>query len=142
VDSPHGNQSRKLFAGRRILSHIDLRVRERERALEFYDAIFAPLGIFRSGDGSGTGEWVSYDTIPESDDYPMEWFAFTVDHNMTAGPTRIAFHAATREEVDIVAVAARRLCVEPIEGPEEIYGYYAVFFLDPDGNRLEVCCLQ
>jgi hypothetical protein len=25
------------------------------------------------------------------------------------------------------------------EGPEDIYGYYAVFFEDPDGNKLEVC---
>ena len=31
-----------------------------------------------------------------------------------------------------------------VEGPEEAYGpdYYAVFFEDPEGNKLEVCCID
>ena len=55
--------------------------------------------------------------------------------------TRIAFWAESREEVDRIAEIARAAGAKNIEGPElyEEPGYYAVFFEDPDGNKLEVC---
>ena len=46
--------------------------------------------------------------------------------------------------VDQIAKVVRRAGAKNIEGPQ-IWpdyspGYYALFFEDPDGNKLEVCC--
>jgi len=133
------SKPRKYVEGRRLLSHVDLRVRDRDAAEAFYDVVFAPLKIARS---NGDGEWVSYDAIPEVDDaYATEWFGFTQDADMSPSGTRIALYAASREEVDRVAEAAAEAGALDIERPGEIYGYYATFFADPDGNKLEVCFL-
>ncbi|HEV2097130.1 MAG TPA: VOC family protein, partial [Chthoniobacterales bacterium] len=58
--------------------------------------------------------------------------------------TRIAFWAETRAQVDRVAEVVRAAGGLHLEGPE-LYvdytpGYYAFFFEDPSGNKLEVCC--
>ena len=61
-------------------------------------------------------------------------------------PTRLAlpFWCDTREEVDQVAAALPRATASNVEGPmfnpEYEPGYYAIFFEDPCGNRLEVYC--
>ena len=47
---------------------------------------------------------------------------------------RIAFVVGSREEVDAVAALVDAPAKEMPYGP----GYYAVFFDDPAGNRLEV----
>jgi catechol 2,3-dioxygenase-like lactoylglutathione lyase family enzyme len=125
---------------RYLISHIDLRVRDRVRARAFYDALLAPLGL-RASEGA---TFTSYeDPAAASTDEP--WFGFTEDRGMTPGSVRIAFGAQTRELVDRMADAARAAGAREIEGPalETDYSptYYAVFFEDPDGNKLEVCCL-
>ena len=55
---------------------------------------------------------------------------------------RIAFWAESRDDVDGVAAVAREAgaAVEsgPRDCPEYGAGYYAFFFQDPSGNRLEV----
>jgi catechol 2,3-dioxygenase-like lactoylglutathione lyase family enzyme len=126
---------------RRLYSHVDLRVRDRGRAKTFYDAIFAPLEMTAE---VGTG-FTTYTIEPEAPDADQEWFGFTEDANMVPGDGRLSFHAASREVVDRIAEAARSAGARAIEGPalETQYAptYYAVFFEDPDGNKLEVCCL-
>jgi len=126
---------------RRLYSHVDLRVRDRARATAFYDAIFAPLGMVAE---AGTN-FTTYTIEPEAPDADQEWFGFTEDRDMVPGEVRLSFHAQTREMVDRVADAARSAGARSIEGPalETQYAptYYAVFFEDPDGNKLEVCCL-
>ena len=63
-----------------------------------------------------------------------------------ANRTRIAFWADTREEVDRIAELVRQAGGKNLEGPEICVdytpGYYAFFFEDPDGNKLEVCCRE
>ena len=58
--------------------------------------------------------------------------------------TRISFWADTPEEVDRVAEVVRRAGGQVLEGPELCRDYtpdyYAFFFEDPDGNKLEICC--
>lgn len=122
-----------------IYSHVDIRVRDRARAIAFYDDLLAVLGL-RRGETEPEHEWISY----SRHDGTEQWFAFTEDRAMRPGDCRIAFAAAEREVVDLVAGAARALEAPNIEGPEEAYGpdYYAVFFEDPDGNKLEVCCID
>ena len=51
-----------------------------------------------------------------------------------------AFWAESAAVVDRVAEVAARVGARNIEGPMDYEsGYYAVFFEDPCGNRLEVC---
>jgi len=122
-----------------VLSHVDLRVRDRARAIAFYDAILEPLGLVKSESES----WVTYapaaDIGQEDDGF---WFGFTVDPEMVPGSTRVAFAAESCDQVDDVTTVAMNAGARNIEGPDYDYGpeYYAVFFEDPDGNQLEVCC--
>jgi catechol 2,3-dioxygenase-like lactoylglutathione lyase family enzyme len=122
---------------KKLLSHVDLRVRNREAALTYYDALFAAFGI-----APQHGEtWIEYAYEHEDSDGPADWIAFTEDKNAVPSSTRIALAAASRAEVDRVAAMLPHFGSRAIEGPEFAYGprYYAVFFEDPDGNRLEIC---
>jgi Predicted lactoylglutathione lyase len=77
---------------------------------------------------------------------PLEFFCFSEDKNHRPNGTRIAFWADTREEVDQISKLVRDAGGKNLEGPEvcEDYspGYYAFFFEDPDGNKLEICCRE
>jgi len=121
-----------------IYSHVDIRVTDRGRAMAFYDDILGVLGL-RRGETLPEHEWVS----SGRDDGSEQWFAFTEVARVRPGDSRIALAAASREVVDEVAGLLPRLGARMIEGPEEAYGpdYYAVFFEDLDGNKLEVCCI-
>jgi predicted lactoylglutathione lyase len=59
----------------------------------------------------------------------------------TANECRIAFWAQSTAEVDRLAHIVAEKGGRQIEGPGylEGAGYYAVFFEDPSGNRLEIC---
>jgi len=73
-----------------------------------------------------------------------EFFGFTEDANHRPNETRIAFWAETREQVNRVAKIVREAGGQNLEGPQiwpdHSPGYYALFFEDPDGNKLEICC--
>ncbi|MGQ0812591.1 MAG: VOC family protein [Nitrospiraceae bacterium] len=57
-----------------------------------------------------------------------------------ANECRIAFWADSIREVDRLAAIAVRAGARNVEGPAyEDAHYYAVFFEDPSGNRLEIC---
>jgi predicted lactoylglutathione lyase len=68
------------------------------------------------------------------------------DKNHQPNGTRIAFWADTRDEVDCIAELVRQAGGKNLEGPEICVdyspGYYAFFFEDPDGNKLEICCRE
>ncbi|MBV8081676.1 MAG: VOC family protein [Candidatus Eremiobacteraeota bacterium] len=120
-------------------SHVDLRVSDRANAMAFYDDILGLLGLHR-GETKPEHEWISY----SRHDGTEQWFAFTQAAKVKPGDGRVAFAAPSREVVDQVAALLPRLGARNVEGPEEAYGpdYYAVFFEDPDGNKLEVCCID
>lgn len=122
----------------RLFDHIDLRARDVERARKFYVPLLNALGFTVD---QKLKEWVSYEA-PRQDAKVPEFFGFTHDPNHQPNGNRIAFWAETREEVDRVADVARSAGAQNVEGPElyEEPGYYAVFFEDPEGNKLEVCC--
>ncbi|MDP9005011.1 MAG: VOC family protein, partial [Verrucomicrobiota bacterium] len=73
----------------------------------------------------------------------VEFFGFTEESEHRPNGNRIAFWAESRAAVDKVAAVVRKAGGKNIEGPEVCRdyspGYYAVFFEDPDGNKLEVC---
>jgi catechol 2,3-dioxygenase-like lactoylglutathione lyase family enzyme len=123
-----------------LISHLDLRVRDRAKATEFYDAILNLLGATKDA-GKNFTTW----QIPPPDAPPDweadAWFGITEDPAMTPGSVRIAFDAPSRGTVDAIATYLPAIGATNIEGSEGMYGpnYYAVFFEDPDGNKLEVC---
>jgi catechol 2,3-dioxygenase-like lactoylglutathione lyase family enzyme len=123
---------------KRHLDHIDLRVRDFERARRFYERLLPALGF--TCDRSDT-EWGTF--YAAGHDRPSEFFGFTEDRHHQPNETRIAFWAETREEVDRIAEIARDAGAKNLEGPEVCagysLGYYALFFEDPDGNKLEIC---
>jgi len=77
---------------------------------------------------------------------PSEFFGFTEDKNHQPNGMRIAFWADTRDGVDQLAKLVREAGGQALEGPEICVdyspGYYAFFFEDPDGNKLEICCRE
>jgi catechol 2,3-dioxygenase-like lactoylglutathione lyase family enzyme len=125
----------------RYLDHIDLRVRDLQAARKFYGQILPALGFTcdRSDEECGTFYSVGKDK-------PSAFFAFNEDPDHRPNATRIAFWAETRQEVDQVARIVREAGGRNLEGPEICAeyspGYYAFFFEDPEGNKLEICCRE
>jgi catechol 2,3-dioxygenase-like lactoylglutathione lyase family enzyme len=117
-----------------LLSHVDLRVRDRAKAESFYDALLSPLGaVIERG--------ATFTTWQIGTDSAADWLGITEDAAMTPGAQRIAFAAPSRGTVDAIATFLHAIGARAIELPDEAYGpnYYACFFEDPDGNKLEVC---
>lgn len=124
----------------RLFDHIDLRVRDRVVAQKFYRQLLPALGF--SGKES-EGEWMTWQA---PGDGPVAFFGFTEDPAHQPNDNRIVFWAETRAEVDRLAELVRQAGGQNIEGPELCReyspGYYALFFEDPSGNKLEICCRQ
>ena len=125
-----------------IVSHVDLRVRDRAKGVEFYDAFLNVLGATQETGKSFTTWQIPPPDAPD-DWEATEWFGITEDPGMVPGPTRIAFDAPSRGTVDAIRVYLPAIGAQNIEMTDGEYGpaYYAVFFEDPDGNKLEVCHL-
>jgi catechol 2,3-dioxygenase-like lactoylglutathione lyase family enzyme len=129
------------------IDHLDLVVTEMARSLEFYRGLLEPLGYVRQSEIVGErGERVMYlervggsGSISvrerQSDAHPLPYERYAV------GIHHIAFSARSRAAVD---ERARWLADHGagIETPPREYGYspgyYAVFFYDPDGIKLEI----
>ncbi len=123
----------------RLISHIDLRVRDGAGALKFYDALLAEFGFYRVLEPPfdeteptwRRARWRAND----------EFFGFVIEPNFSPNEARIAFHATNPEQVDRVTTLLHAIGASEIDGPANYDGYYATFFDDPDGNHLEVCFL-
>jgi catechol 2,3-dioxygenase-like lactoylglutathione lyase family enzyme len=133
----------------RCFDHIDLRVKNMEVAKKFYGQFLPQLGFVRerhepSPSPESGGDFHTF--YSAGADKPSEFFGFTEDKNHQANGTRIAFWADTRDEVDQIAELVRQAGGKNLEGPETCGdygpGYYAFFFEDPDGNKLEICCRE
>lgn len=125
----------------RYLDHIDLRVSDLKRARKFYSKLLPAVGFVCD---RSSGRWGIF--YAAGGDMPEAFFGFTQNRRHQANDTRIAFWADTRAEVDRLAKLVRKIGAENVEGPALCpnygRGYYACFFEDPDGNKLEICCRQ
>ncbi len=119
----------------RILDHIDLRVPDLAAAREFYDVLLPAVG-FTEPHTVPSG-WVSW----HAPGNPTEFFGFIESPNFTANENRIAFWFESPAALDALVPLLKTIGARNIEGPgyDEGPGYYAVFFEDPFGNRLEIC---
>ena len=126
------------------IRHVDLVVSSIERSLPFYRDLLAPLGFHGISEVEGErGETIYYLWGPGSSvglreaqtprSEPFDRYEVGLHH--------LALEAASRAAVDerhewLVAQGAQ---IE--SGPKEYaysLGYYAVFFFDPDGIKLEI----
>ena len=120
----------------RRYDHIDLRVHSLAEARPLYEALLPALGFTRRVEIDG---WLQYEAV--TSDGPAEFFGITEATLHQANACRVAFWAQSVSEVDRLAEIARRAGARSMAGPgyDEGPGYYAVFFEDPSGNRLEIC---
>jgi predicted enzyme related to lactoylglutathione lyase len=120
---------------RRHFDHIDQRVRDMGVARPFYDSLLPALGFIHDAKIAG---WVQYEAAGETE-APV-FFGLTESTRHVANECRIAFWADSHADVRRLAAIAVTAGAQHIEGPlYEEPGYYAVFFEDPSGNRLEIC---
>jgi glyoxylase I family protein len=123
--------------------HVDLVVSSIERSLPFYRDLLGPLGWRGIGEFVGErGETIWYLTGREtsiglreaqSDAGPYDRYAPGLHH--------LAFEVGSRGVVDERAEWLRSTGAELESEPQEytyLPGYYAVFFYDPDGLKLEI----
>ena len=116
--------------------HIDLRVTDMREALAFYEELMPALGFSTRYHGDEWKVWAGDDPLPST-----AYFAITEDRGHVPNANRIAFWVETPEDVERVATIARDAGALEMSGPKPMPygpGYYAAFFADPSGNRLEV----
>ena len=124
-----------------MFSHVTIGTNDLDRAIAFYDAVLAPLGIERVGSkyanwaawqrpGEAAKLWVGrpYNGLPAS--WGNGWMA--------------AFAAPTRAAVDAAHAAAMAAggYDEGLPGlrPKFAPDYYGAYVRDPDGNKLHFVC--
>jgi predicted enzyme related to lactoylglutathione lyase len=120
-------------------NHIDLRVPRMTEVLPFYEALLPALGFTVT---SHDPEWKVFAT-GKARTPSTAYFGLTEDRDHKPNGTRIAFWVPTRADVDrlarIVTQSGGRNVSGPKACPDYSPTYYAVFFDDPCGNRLEIC---
>lgn len=139
------------------LDHLDLTIGDPQRSLPFYAALLEALGYRRlrpeppelAGAGAQRGLWelrypggaaFNIEVRParaEGRDRSVDRYAPGLHH--------LAFHAESRAAVEGVHEAVRAAGGTVLDPPFDYSGrpgygegYYAVFFADPDGIKLEV----
>lgn len=139
------------------LSHIDLSVSDPDRAIPFYAALFEALGYERldvpAADFQGSkprrAAWrARFDSSA----------SFGIEVRPSSGPDRdrpndryapgmhhMAFHAESAHDVDRVHQAIVTSGATVLDAPADYTGqrgysrgYYAAFYADPDGIKIEV----
>jgi catechol 2,3-dioxygenase-like lactoylglutathione lyase family enzyme len=128
------------------LGHVDLVCRDLERSLAFYATVFGELGLQPSVVFEGErGEQIHYLRFPTPgsgslglrqarEEQPFELYAPGLHH--------LALTVETKADVDAAheaaAAAGADVLHAPRHWPQYHPDYYATFFLDPDGFRVEV----
>lgn len=128
------------------VGHIDLVCRDVGASLAFYAAVFGPLGLESPHRVTGErGETIHYLRFPAAgsgslglrqalEKQPFELYAPGLHH--------LALAVERREDVDVAHTVAEAAGAEvlhpPRLWPQYHPDYYATFFRDPDGFRIEV----
>lgn len=123
--------------------HVDLVVASIERSLPFYRELLAPLGWYRVSQVEGErGETIFYLEgggcavglrEAQSERGPYDRYSLGLHHLAFEAPSR----AVVDERADWLRSTGALLESEPQEYTYSP-GYYAVFFYDPDGLKLEI----
>jgi catechol 2,3-dioxygenase-like lactoylglutathione lyase family enzyme len=122
------------------IDHLAIRVSDFETSRRFYDALLHFLGFVR--------EWEFGRTVGWNNGVTMFWITEAdaegrarPHHSGDIGYHHYAFELAARAEVDELGAFLGSEGVTVVDAPAAYpsygEGYYAVFFLDPDGLKLE-----
>jgi catechol 2,3-dioxygenase-like lactoylglutathione lyase family enzyme len=120
------------------LHHVELYASDLDASLDFWEWLLGELGYEPKNDWDGGRSWINcptYVVLVQADerDHPFDRNAPGLNH--------LAFHAASREQVDELAEGIRErddatLLYEdrhPYAG-----GYYALYCEDPEGVKVEI----
>jgi catechol 2,3-dioxygenase-like lactoylglutathione lyase family enzyme len=122
-----------------LIDHVDMRVQSLAKTRPLYDALLPAMGHSKL---NADDESVGYHQPGETGAEPFIWLVEDGSHQ--PGLVRIAFAAQSRADVDRLAEIARAAGARAFEAPQLITGYgpyyYAAFFEDAEGNKLEICC--
>ena len=130
-----------------FLSHVDLTVADLGRSVAFYDPVLARIGYRRPPrpPASAPPTWFIFG--PERHFYSMSLFQAKRDgidrryDRHAPGLNHLAFHVPTRQYVDDIHGLLCGIGAKILRAPAEYPytpGYYAIFFVDPDGMKVEV----
>jgi catechol 2,3-dioxygenase-like lactoylglutathione lyase family enzyme len=116
------------------VDHISVRVRDYEKSKAFYGRLFEFLGFEISDEYPNTIGWTNGKT--------RYWIAPAEGRKSYSigdvGLHHYAFELRNRKDVDALQVFLEKEGVKIVDPADEYYeDYYAVFFLDPDGIKLE-----
>jgi catechol 2,3-dioxygenase-like lactoylglutathione lyase family enzyme len=116
------------------IDHISIRVSNYEKSKAFYGRLFEFLGFEISDEYPNTIGWTNGKT--------RYWIAPAEGRKKhrigDVGLHHYAFELRNRKDVDALQVFLKDERVRIVDPADEYYeDYYAVFFLDPDGIKLE-----
>lgn len=116
------------------IDHISIRVSDYEKSKAFYGGLFAFLGFEISDEYPSTIGWTNGKT--------RYWIAPAEGRKKhrigDVGLHHYAFQLRSRRDVDALQGYLQGQGVRIVDPADEYYeDYYAVFFLDPDGLKLE-----
>ena len=122
------------------VDHLYVAVTDLARSEAFYDRVMRLLGFKKGTDPiAGERHLHYYNRVTQ---YTIRAARSPEPHDpYRAGLHHLCFRVATRAEVDQAAaalVAAGIAATAPAFHPEYAADYYATFFTDPDGIRLEI----
>lgn len=127
---------------RGFINHIDLTVLDIAASSVFYDKILGELGYTRASQYAGDVPCWELSSSGLTLSVGLHRARSDTSHNRySAGLHHLAFHLPSRAEVDRFHEFLRREQVPILDAPAEYDytpGYYAVFFSDPDGIKLEL----
>lgn len=120
------------------LHHVELYASDLETSLEFWEWLLDELGYDLKNDWERGRSWINgptYLVLVQADNVDQSF------DRQAAGVNHLAFHAASRDQVDVLAAGIRErddatLLYEdrhPYAG-----GYYALYCEDPEGIKVEV----
>jgi len=122
------------------IDHLVIRVKELERSRQFYDLVLGFLGFKRKYSFADSAGWSNGKTL---------FWIGEADAEGKKHPHRIgnigfhhyAFELGKRQDVDDLGEMLKKNNINivdpPADYPDYGRGYYAVFFTDPDGLKLE-----
>lgn len=131
---------------RGAVHHVDLTVRDPSASRPFYETVLGFMG-YTNANASPDGQGFEFDMVADVGGYHVSIGLVRAlpdapAHNKRhPGLHHLAFRAESRADVDALYALLQKIGANvldaPAEYPQYSPGYYALFFTDPDGLKLE-----
>jgi catechol 2,3-dioxygenase-like lactoylglutathione lyase family enzyme len=124
-----------------LINHLDLTVTDLAVSSAFYDKVLGKLGYKRTSQYAGEVPCWAQSLAGSGVSIGLHQAQVATPHNrFAAGLHHLAFHLSSRSEIDGFHQFLISEQIKVLDAPAEYDytpGYYAVFFADPDGIKLE-----